>query len=213
MQTVLVLCAHPDDEVFGVGGTIVNYVKEGIKVVIVNFSSGESSHPWLKSKFTIDMRKEESKRVTHLLGCSEPLNFDLKDGSIAKQIPEKQIKERVIEIIKKYQPNKIFTHAADDPHPDHKAVYKLVTSVVDMIKYDGHVYSFDVWNPFNITKRDVPKMFVDISKTFKIKIKALKAFKSQKLFYYMLLPAVYTRAILSGFSAKCRFAEVFYKIR
>ena len=213
METVLVLCAHPDDEVLGVGGTIANYTKKGINVVTVIFSSGEQSHPWMKKNVTVEARKRETKKSHSILGIKETINLGMRDGTIWKDAKDKQIFEKIISIIKKYDPDKIFTHAIDDPHPDHNSIYRIVDRIMKIINYKGHIYSFEVWNPFNIMKRNMPKMYVDVSDTFDIKIKALKCFKSQKLFIVPLLPVTYLRAFFAGFHAKCRYGEAFYIVK
>jgi LmbE family N-acetylglucosaminyl deacetylase len=213
MGGVLVFCAHPDDEVLGAGGTIAKYSNEGVEVVAVIFSTGESSHPWMKKDFTIGMREEETKNSHEILGTKQSINLGLKDGNIKKDAESKEIEQKVIALVNKYKPDKIFTHAVDDPHLDHQAVYKITFAAIKSMNYTGDVYSFEVWNPVNLMKRSLPKMYVDISKTFPLKIKALQCFQSQKMFILMLLPAVYSRAITAGLNAKCRFAEVFYKIK
>ena len=45
---MLVVCAHPDDNILGAGGTIAKYSSEGKKVITVIASYGESGNPWLK---------------------------------------------------------------------------------------------------------------------------------------------------------------------
>ncbi len=61
-DTILVVCAHNDDQLFGAGGTLAKYVKEGKRVVVVIFSYGELSHPWLK---------KDSIQKTRLDECEE----------------------------------------------------------------------------------------------------------------------------------------------
>ena len=213
MKTAIIFCAHPDDEVLGVGGTMVKYAREGIEVITVIFSSGERSHPWLKRNVTIEAREKETEKVASILGLKNTINLNLRDGALWKEAKEKQVFEKIISIIKQYNPEKIFTHAVDDPHPDHHAVYKVMSEVMKIMHYKGHVYSFDVWNPFNIMKRKMPKMYVDVSDTFPIKIQALKCFKSQKLYIVPLLPVTYLRAIFAGFQAHCKYSEAFYIIK
>jgi len=72
------------------------------------------------------------------------------------------------------------------------------------------LYAFEIWNVVNETH---PRIYVDVSKTFWKKIKAMKMFKSQRLYIYLLFTHVIIRAFFSGFHAKCRYAERFYKIR
>ncbi|MBW3017483.1 PIG-L family deacetylase [Candidatus Woesearchaeota archaeon] len=213
MGAVLVFCAHPDDEVLGVGGTIAKYAEEGVEVVTIIFSTGENSHPWMQKDVTIEMRDKETKKAHQILGLKESINLGLSDRNVKKEAENPEVHQRIIDLINNYSPEKIFTHAIDDPHKDHLNVYKVIKKIIDSINYKGDVYSFEVWNPLNLMKRNLPKMYVDISRTFPLKVKALKCFESQKMSILPLLPAVYTRAITAGFGAKCRFAEVFYKIK
>ena len=116
-------------------------------------------------------------------------------------------------IIRENNPSKILMHSIDDPHPDHQAVYDILNSILDEIKYNGDVYSFDVWTIINFRKRDAPKLVVDVTDTFAIKAKAFKAHKSQKVARVILTWSMYLKAILNGINNGVKYAEVFYKIR
>jgi LmbE family N-acetylglucosaminyl deacetylase len=212
-DSVLVFCAHPDDNIFGAGGTLVKYSKEGKSIITVIFSYGESSHPWLKEKVTAEMRIKEHKEAEKIIGGKKTVYFGLKENNFLKDIEERNIKEQINKLIKRYKPMKIFTHSIDDPHPDHKAVYSTLIEIADKIRYKGGIYSFDVWNPINIRKRNNPKLVVDISNTFKYKLKAIKCHKSQKLAIFFLILNIYVKAFFNGIKNGVRFAEVFYKIR
>ena len=213
VETVLIFCAHPDDQIFGAGGTVAKYTKEGKKVMFIILSYGESSHPWFHKQITIDMRVNETLRADKLVGTKETVFFGLTEGNFSKEAKEYHIKSKIKNLIKKYKPSKIFTHTSSDPHPDHKATEKIVLEAFDSMKYHCDFYTFDVWNPLNIKRSTDPRLVVDISDTFKIKLKALKCFKSQKAALFSLLWSVYYRAILLGLQHNCKFAESFYKIR
>jgi len=64
-----------------------------------------------------------------------------------------------------------------------------------------------------LRKRNLPKLVVDISSTFKQKRKALKAFGSQRLALFQLIPFVYAKAFFDGIDSDVKYAETFYKIR
>jgi LmbE family N-acetylglucosaminyl deacetylase len=70
---------------------------------------------------------------------------------------------------------------------------------------------FEVWNLINLRKRDKPKIYVDVSETFEIKMAALRAFKSQWISMIPLLPKVLLSTLANGFYAGCLYAEKFYK--
>jgi len=85
--------------------------------------------------------------------------------------------------------------------------------VVKLVKFKGDVYSFNVWNPLNVRRRNEPKLIVNISKTFGKKIKSFLVHKSQMGSIISLLWSVYFQAIVNGRKKNCRYAEVFFKIQ
>lgn len=213
-ETVMVFCAHPDDEVLGAGGTIAKYAREGKKVIAVIFSYGESSHPWMKKKFTIKTRVKESIKAGKILGCKKTIFLGLKDANLKKETQKQRIKKIIENIIKKYNPTKIFTHSHNDMlYKDHRAVNEAVTKIIDKTHQKADVYTFNIWNITNLKGRDQPRLIIDITNTFRQKTKALETFKSQKLALIQLMPLVYARAFKHGFEGNYRWGEKFYKIR
>ena len=214
-ETVLFLCAHNDDQLIGTRGTIAKYTKEGKKVVSVIFSFGESSNPLEQDIHTRKTRVKESKQAQKLLGEDELYYLGLTESKFNKQIKEKNIHDKIENIIKRIKPSKIFTHSIDDPHPDHKAVYNFTLELIDELEYKGEVYSFNVWNYFiNFRKRDSPKLVVDITNTFKKKVQAFKKHKSQTITAIIpLMWSIYFQAIMHGLNNHVKYAEVFYKIK
>jgi len=212
MSNILVFSAHPDDEILGCAGTVAKYVKEGKNVVSVIFCYGELSHPWMKKHIIKDVRIKESKKASELIG-SKAIFFGLDEKDAQDELKDEKTRHKIKEIIQKYRPEKIFTHSSDDPHPLHQAVHRAIVQVCDKIK-QKNIYVFDIWNPLNITKRKLPRLYVDISETFRTKIIALKVFQSQKIQMQLpLLWSIYAKAIKAGFENGTRFAEVFYKTR
>jgi LmbE family N-acetylglucosaminyl deacetylase len=212
-ETVMIFCAHPDDEVIGPGGTIAKYAKEGKNIVTVIFSYGESSHMWMKKKYTITTRVAEANEAGKIIGTNKTVFLGLRDGMLLQDARTRKTENMIEKLIKRYNPTRIFTHSHDDfIFPDHKAVNDTVTKVLKKIKYEGDVFIFDIWNFITLRRRNRPKMIVDISDTFKTKVKALKCFKSQSFVIAELKPLIYIRAIRNGITVKAKFGEKFYKI-
>jgi N-acetylglucosamine malate deacetylase 1 len=205
-MVILVLAAHPDDEVLGCGGTIAKYAKQGEDIVSVIFSDG---NPIKSSKDFIVKRRKESIAASKILGVSDTVFLGLPDNPFNHNISSKKIKDRVQKIITKLKPRLIFTHSPDDPHPAHIAISKLATEINSETKAD--IYMFAIGNPFKLKQRDKPRMYIDISDTFEIKRKALQEFKSQEhiLLYYKILS--YMSSKISGLHSRHTYAEVFYK--
>jgi len=212
-ESIIVFCAHSDDQILGAGGTIAKYEKDGKNVYTIIFSYGEGSHFWLKPRVTAEMRVKEAQNADKVVGGKNVMFLGLTEGKFKEEAKESKLGNRVVSLIKKIKPTRIFTHSKEDPHPDHNAVHDFIMDSIDKMKYKCDVYSFNIWNPIKIKKRDQPKLVVDITDTFKLKIKALKCFKSQKIALYSLLPSVYIKALTNGSQNNMRYAEVFLKER
>ncbi len=210
--TVLVFCAHNDDQIIGAGGTLVNYVKEGIRFKTIIFAYGRSSHPHLKERVIVETRVQESIRSDKILGGSGVAILGLTESKFPQEIAKKGIKDKVRFIIEQERPIKIFTHSVDDPHPDHRAVYNIIKNVVDELPFHVETYSFDIWNIWSVKRHQQPKMVVDITHSFKTKMRALQVHKSQKAAIWSLTWNIYVRAIVSGWDYGHKYAEVFYRI-
>jgi LmbE family N-acetylglucosaminyl deacetylase len=204
-ESILVFCAHSDDHIFGVGGTMAKYAKEGADIHTVIVYYGEGSHPWLKRKVTVKMRVKEAQKADKVIGGAGVVFLGLKEHS-------KDMEKKIRSIIRDTSPTKVFTHAADDPHPEHRIVLKMVLDSIDK-RMACDVYSFDIWNPLDFRKREHPKMYVDITDTFKTKLEALECFPSQWLSKLGLMWRVYASAIINGWKNNCEYAERFYKVR
>jgi len=211
-EIILCMAAHPDDEVIGCGGTIASLSEQGLRVISVIFSSGDLSSPWIRKDYLVGERESESKRIGEYIGSTETILLGFKDRSMIEELKTGKSKKLVKELIKKYKPSKIFVHTANDAHKDHKAVNKVVMEAVEQADKDHKisVFTYEVWN---IRNELLPRMYVDVSHTFKKKLEAMKKFRSQMVYIYPLLIAAIVRSRILGLQIGVKYAERFYKIR
>jgi LmbE family N-acetylglucosaminyl deacetylase len=209
-KTILIFCAHSDDEAVGMGGTIAKYVDEGKKIIKIVFSYGESSHPHFKEHVVKKKRTKETDDANEFLGIDEVIFLGLKDTKVKEEVEEQGTKDRIKELIREHNPERIFLPSIMDPHPDHRAVNKTVLEAVDEIKKKYNVFAFEVWN---VVKETNPVYYVDITPYFKKKIEFMKKFRSQWLYMYLLLIPVHLRSRQYGRKHGCKYAEKFYKLR
>ena len=121
---------------------------------------------------------------------------------------QKRLKAEFVRLIEKYQPTKIFTHSSEDPHPDHKAVHEITLQVYEELSIKPELYIYSIWNPVSF-KTNYPSLYVDISKTFPLKMKALWKFKSQKVhIIYPVFLLIY-KAVKDGIKMRKRYGEHF----
>lgn len=210
-ETIIVFSAHSDDFVIGAGGTIAKYTEEGGKVIAIIFSYGEGSHPWLKESIVQKMRSKEAFKASDVLKC-KTFFFDLKEFKFMNEYKEKKIEQKLLGLFKTLKPSKIFTHSNEDPHPDHQAVYKITMELYEKIKQKPEVYTYSIWNPVSF-KTKYPSLYIDVSKTFSQKLKALKTFKSQKIHISYPVVLLFFRAIKEGFKIRKKFGERFFRIK
>ncbi|KYK26311.1 hypothetical protein AYK26_05375 [Euryarchaeota archaeon SM23-78] len=220
--SILVICAHPDDKVLGAGGAMAKYAKEGFDVHTIIMSFGEGVKPYVKREIISKTRIKEAQKADKIIGGKGVTFLGLKENRFEQDFEKRGIDKNFKKIIRKIRPTKIFTHSSDDAHSDHRATFKLVLKMYKEMNLKADFYTFEVWHLINLKKRDKPKLVVDTSNTFKTKMKALKAFKSQidlSTFYnYLVLNnflflLTYIKDLLNGIKHNTKYAEVFYKVR
>ena len=168
----------------------------------------------MKRRVIVKTRVNEAKEAHKILGVHSDYFFGLREGFFLKDAEERNIYDRLESLIKEFRPYMIITHSIDDWFHDHIATARIVNNIVKNLSWrkKPDVYCFDIWSPLTLKKRTNPKLFVDITDFFNLKIKALKCFRSQGLAMFSLYWSVFVRAFLSGSQIRKRFAEVFYKV-
>lgn len=219
---ILVVCAHSDDQVLGPGGAMARFAREGFNVFTVIFSYGELSHPHLKRSYVARVRVKESRVADRIIGGSGVFFLGLKDGALREDFMRKGMFVKLSDLFLKFDPVMVFTHSSDDLLPDHRFVRDCVLEVYDSLAVRGfgcEVYSFDVWNLWNVLKRGDAKLVVDVSRYFHFKVRALREFKSQINFFShtflvnFLFVGVFVKAFINGLRYGFRRVEVFFRLR
>jgi bacillithiol biosynthesis deacetylase BshB1 len=174
---ILVMAAHPDDAELSCAGTILKHIAAGKKVGIVDFTRGE-----LGTRGTPEIRLQESAEATKILGLHARENLGIRDGFFRND-EETQLK--LIEVIRKYQPDIVLANALEDRHPDHGKGAQLA---IDACFLSGlrQIKTGDLpaWRPGQLyhyiqDRYLEPDFVVDISDNWDQKEAAIRAFKSQ----------------------------------
>ena len=178
---ILAFGAHPDDVELGCGGTIAKEISHGKKVGIIDLTKGE-----LGTRGSVEIRNSESNNASKILGITIRENLNFKDGFFLND-QDHQLK--IIECIRKFKPEIVLCNAQDDRHIDHPKGARLVSDscflsglVKVKTKFNNHDQTS--WRPKSVYhyiqwKNSSPDFLVDISGFVDVKLKAIKAYKSQ----------------------------------
>lgn len=184
---VLVVAAHPDDEILGCGATIAKHIANGDVVQVLILGAGIAA----RKNITIGQRK---KLLENLHQCAIKANgvigvknLTLKDFPDNKfdSVPLLDIIHSIEEVADVFKPNIIYTHHRADVNIDHRKIAEAIQSVVRPMQGSviKRVLAFEVassteWN-FCQTPRFVPNVFINISDFFDKKIKAMQCYEGE----------------------------------
>jgi len=178
---VLVFAAHPDDAELGMGGTIIKLITSGKKIGLVDLTKAE-----LSTRGNVKLREKEADEAAKLMKLSFRENLGIPDGDIS--LSDSNLR-KVIVTLRKYQPKIIFAPYLNDRHPDHIDASVLIKRAMfksGLTKYESSFKGKKqpAYRPAKLfyymqTYTFIPTFVVDISSTFKDKMKAVMAFKSQ----------------------------------
>lgn len=179
---ILAVGAHPDDIELSCAGTLINEIKRGRSVAIVDLTEGE-----LGTRGTVSTRYEEAAAAAMLLGLSSRENLKMKDGFFENNEAHQR---KLITAIRKYRPSIVLANAPQDRHPDHGRAAQLIeescflSGLSKIVTHDETGTPQDRWRPayvfHYIQDRYVePDFIVDISDSFAQKMKSIMAYRSQ----------------------------------
>lgn len=216
-KKILIIAAHPDDEILGCGGIIFK-LKQYNKFKIIFLTNGVSARS--KDKNKILKRKKECKKLFKYLEIEKPTFLDFPDNKLDK-LPLLKIVKKIEKIIKSYKPEIVFTHYENCLNIDHQITYRATITACRPLKNISveKILSFEVlssteWGVFK-KKSFEPNYYFEITNEIKNKIKAMKFYKSELKNYphSRSLKAIETLAKFRGISSGFKYAEGFVLVR
>ena len=178
---LLYIAAHPDDVELGAAGTVLKHKALGKKVGIVDLTRGE-----LGTRGTAETRAQEAAEASAILDLDVRENLGLRDGFFQN---DEAHQLKVVEIIRKYQPEIVITNAFHDRHPDHGKGSDLVNDAcflagLPKIKTFMEGKAQEAHRPrlllhFIQDTYIKPDIVIDITDFHEQKLKAILAYKTQ----------------------------------
>jgi LmbE family N-acetylglucosaminyl deacetylase len=218
-KKILVISPHTDDELFGVGGTLLKRKRDGYQIKMAVMSCSERYLHHLGRNITEDEQWGEFKKVSKLISTEDPLKFDT-CGIRLEEIPQYKIVRWLDELIRSYNPSIIYI-PEPSYHQEHKDVYNACISAVrptgvgkieEIIAYEIPTSTWS--DPSN---KFYPNLFEDIEETMEEKI---KIFQENYILQYtsdkrdkLGENGIRAHAQYRGFECGVKFAESFNIIR
>ena len=217
-QRVLVLAAHPDDEVLGMGGTIAVHTSRRDAVRIVCVTDGSSTQ-YPGDSTTRAKKEEEARRAAEELGVTDYVHLDLPDMRL-DTIPHVEVNRVVEEQVRGFGPNVVYA-PQPDVNLDHRTLFESVAVATRPVPGQG-VRRILTYAPTSSTEWTpaasnwfVPNWFVDVTDTVERKLAAFAHFETEQRPYPHPRSerAIRAAAEFYGASCGCEYAEPFVLVR
>jgi LmbE family N-acetylglucosaminyl deacetylase len=188
-MNVLIIAAHPDDEILGCGGTMARHVSSGDSVAVEILAEGVTSRDERRSR---DSRTRElgdlrsaALQANAVLGVRNVRLHDLPDNRM-DSLPLIDVVKLVEEIVREREPDIVYTHHGGDLNIDHRVTARAVLTACRPLPGARvrRILSFEVpssteWQAPASAEAFMPAWFNDISDTLELKLKALDAYASE----------------------------------
>jgi len=188
-SSILVVAAHPDDEVLGCGGTIARVAAEGGTVHVALLADGESSRHAEGANSTLtgqlSARRAAAKLAADALGVATLDFHDFPDNRM-DSVDLLDIARKIETLIERYRPDTVLTHHNGDVNIDHRRIHDAVVAacrpqpghpVKQLLLFE--IPSSTEWHLAGMAPPFVPNWFVDISAQLSAKRRALEAYASE----------------------------------
>jgi bacillithiol biosynthesis deacetylase BshB1 len=176
---VLVVAPHPDDAELGMGGGILQFRAEGLRVGILDLTDGEPT-----PNGTVEIRAEETVRASEVLGIDWRENLGLPNRSLEGTL---EARRQLAEVFRQTRPRWLFAPYWVDAHPDHVAATELVEaarfwaklSKSDMAGEPHHPERIYYYYSVHLKLAIQPSYILDITPYWAQKRQALSCYQSQ----------------------------------
>jgi LmbE family N-acetylglucosaminyl deacetylase len=187
MKTVLVVAAHPDDEVLGCGGAIARHVSLGDHVYVRIVAEGITSRAQEGAALSLELGQlqDAARRAHQILGTKSIDFFSYPDNKL-DSINLLDIVQRLEKEIEEISPQIIYTHHHGDLNIDHSIVYRAVVtacrpfpdSLIEKI-FCFEVSSSTDWGMLGPTSMFVPNVFLNLLPYLPKKLEALGEYSTE----------------------------------
>lgn len=223
MEKILVVAAHPDDELLGLGGTIRRFADSGKEIHAVILAEGITSRAETRDEADtnalIELR-EDAQNAANVVGYNSIEFHDFPDNRM-DEVDLLDIIKVVTKYVEKYKPDTIFTHHHGDLNIDHRRTCEAVLTACRPIGdyCVKRIYAFETpssteWN-YIYSEPFTPNVYFDVTNTLEAKVKGMACYRSESTLYPHPRNAEALRALgkLRGSNVGFEMAEAFMLLR
>ena len=183
MRKILVVAAHPDDEVIGCGATTALLIRDGWEGRTVILGEGLSARG--ETPMDNEQLMEDARTANRILGMGDLAGYRLPDNAF-DTVPLLKIIRIVEDEVRRFLPDLIFTHHGGDLNLDHRRTFQAVLTACRPQPGFRHpdLYSFYVpssseWGDGTVLPPFIPDTYVDVETTLDLKVQALSCYPSE----------------------------------
>jgi LmbE family N-acetylglucosaminyl deacetylase len=172
MGEVLVLAPHPDDEVFGCAGAIMQHTAQGQTVHVVIMTDGQAAMPYQHETYRvayISQRQQESLQAAKILGYGQPLFFDISDRNLCSS---DDLLAQLSHLVESKNIQHLYAPSIFEIHPDHIALAKMAIELTQRCS-NVQLIMYEVGVPL------MPNRLLDLTRLWERKKAAMACFNSQ----------------------------------
>lgn len=221
-KKILIVAAHPDDEVLGCFGTVSKLIKEGYEAYTLILGEGKTSRLDTRkieeNKEQLKILNDEIKKANDIIGIKKCFVYDFPDNRF-DSVDLLDIIKVISKIKEEIKPDIIFTHYENDLNIDHKITYQAVITATRPLENESvkEIYSFEIlssteWQyPISFS----PDVFFDIQDTIELKLNAMQCYKSELCLYPhpRSLEGIELNAKYNGMRVGKNYVEAFKSVR
>ncbi|MBE5737097.1 MAG: PIG-L family deacetylase [Clostridiales bacterium] len=218
MKKILAIAPHADDEIIGLGGTLLKHVEQDDEVYVCIATKGVEP---LFSKAFVEQLRGETINCHKILGVKK--TFFLEFPSVMlESIPRHELNASMMNVFNEVKPNIVYIPHFGDMQKDHALVAESAMVCIRP-KYDYKVtgvYAYETlseteWNVPHVANAFIPQRYVDISETIDKKLQLMTCYKSQIAEFpnARSIEAIETLAKYRGATVGVKAAEAFAVVR
>ena len=217
MNKVLCIAVHADDETLGCGGAMLKHKAQGDEIHWLLLTGPSENHPCNFSQEHIEARAERVSRVAKAYGY-DSLEYLALPTQLLHTLDLRDIIQKISEVIKRIQPNILYTMFANDVHSDHRVAFDAVYSCTKSFRYPfiEKIYMMETLSETEFALATsantfLPNVYVDITDYIEKKLEIMQMYPTEVMQepYPRSLSSIEALARIRGSRAGVKYAEAF----